>query len=59
MSDARAGSAAPSVTDVEADAIEALYARGVTDGLPVWTFPKASRLVFRKVAHFESGRTPS
>ena len=35
MSAARAASAAPSVTDVEADAIEALYARGVTDGLPV------------------------
>jgi len=35
MSDARVGSAAPSVTDVEVDAIEALYARGVTDGLPV------------------------
>ena len=35
MSDARAASAAPSVTDVEADATEALYARGVTDGLPV------------------------
>jgi hypothetical protein len=46
---------APVATDVEADAIEALYARGVTDGLPV--VPPTPARVARAIA--ASGRDAS